>query len=206
MSDNLDVHWNGNMLCVIDIETTGLNPELHDIIDICVMPVNHLLEMRADVGFFNVQIRPDHPENIDPAALEVSKTNLREIMIHGMDSSETADMFVKWIERDLGLPKERRLMMLAHNWPFERAFLMEWLGPKTMDAYISGHYRDTMSMGLYLNDRYAFQAESVPFPKVGLTFMATRLKSEIGEPHTALGDCITTLNVYRELCSRRGGF
>ena len=60
-----------------------------------------------------------------------------------------------------------------------------------------------MSTALFFNDLADHHVEQIPFPKVNLRFVATRLRLEMdeGKFHDALYDCITTAKVYKRMLS-----
>ena len=115
-----------------------------------------------------------------------------------MDKYEAADLFVEWFYK-LKLAENKRIMPLAHNWTFDSSFIKKWLGPKTYGFHIDGRYRDSMSIAQYINDKADHKNERIPFPKVNLSYIASQLKIPHESAHTALGDCVVTGEVYREL-------
>ena len=52
-------HWNGHRMCAIDLETTGLNPRRHEIVQIAVIPVTHDLVIDKTVMPFVAIIKPE---------------------------------------------------------------------------------------------------------------------------------------------------
>lgn len=192
------IHLNGNMICVIDVETTGLDPENHEIVEVCFLPLDAKLEVRRDIVPFDIKIKPEKIDNINWEAFKINKTDFFKLCETGMDKYEAADLFEQWVEK-LGLPDRKRISPLAHNWKFDNAFIREWLSPPTSGLWIDGRSRDTMEVALYLNDRADHRNEQIPFPKVNLGYLASQLKIQGGKAHTALGDCITTAKVYKEL-------
>jgi DNA polymerase III epsilon subunit-like protein len=192
------IHLNGHIICVIDTETTGLNPDVNEIIEISVLPLDFNLEPRKDVPFFDIQIKPENEDAIDHDAFKVNKTDFYKLMQTGMDKYDAAELFVEWFDK-LKLAENKRIMPLAHNWSFDCEFIKKWLGPKTFHYHIDGRYRDSMSTAQYINDRADSKGQSIPFPKVNLGYIASQLKIPHDNAHTALGDCIVTGQVYKEL-------
>lgn len=191
-------HLNGNIICAVDCETTGLDFEKHEIVEIAFLPLDYELRIRKDVPFFDIKIRPENIEDIDWQAFKVSNTDFYKLQESGMDKWEAADLFVEWCEK-LKLPENKRIMPLAQNWNFDSIFIKKWLGPKTFEFYIDGRYRDTMTTALYLNDRAYHKGEQIPFPKVNLSYLASQLKISHDRAHTALGDCMVTAEIYKEI-------
>lgn len=197
-------HFNGNLVCSIDIETTGVKPGYHDIIQLAVLPLDsqfRILKVMADgtkVYPFEILIKPERPENIDQDAMSVNRLQMSEIMAHGLESFTAIDLLNDWFKK-LHLPYNKRIMPLAQNWVFEYGFLKAWLGPDMFAEIFDARYRDTMVSSLYLNDRADFHHERYPFPKNKLSYLASQLKVEQIKAHEALSDCVTTAEVYRRM-------
>ena len=190
------VHLNGNVLCVFDCETTGLDPFQHDIWQICCMPLDFNLD---PVGLpFEIMLKPRNPENRDTSA--ISKKNFNKAILSGMDYEVAAGLFAEWVDR-MNLGFKKRIMPLAHNWPFDRGFIIEWLGQETVDYYIDPRYRDTMVAGAFINDVCDHTAERIPLTKLNLRHVANCLHIDWddGAAHDAVYDCVKTAEVYRKL-------
>lgn len=196
------VHLNGHMMCAVDVETTGLRAGYHDLIQVCFLPLDNKLEPRQDLPIFDMAIKPTNVEKIDMKAMSVNRTKLGEILESGFEPETAFDMFEHWWQR-INMPENKRITPLAHNWPFDRSFLIEWMGWENFNHYIDGRYRDTMMIPGYQNDRSDFQAEQTPFAgSVTLNAVANRLGVEVIEKrtHDAMYDCLITAQVYKALC------
>lgn len=204
MGNNLQsmLHLNGNLLCAIDVETTGLDPDKHDIIQVAVVPVNNLLEPISDpLPFYHLmKPREDRLENIEKKAMKVCGINLSDLILNAQDQWTMADRFVEWFE-SLPLPLGKKLVPLAHNWPFDRDFMINWLGRATYEYVFFGHYRDLMAAALYLNDWSDFHGEPYPYQKVDLAYVCSTLKVKNDKAHDALNDCLATIKAYKALLS-----
>lgn len=192
------VTLNGNVLCVIDVETTGLQPGFHEITQVCFLPLDDTLNPRRDVGPFDLNLHIDYEERIDWNALKLSKINFLKHQQEAIDKYDAADLFESWVEK-LKLPPNKRISPLAHNWPFDRAFIFDWLQPTAFGAYIDGRFRDTMALAASINDIYDHKNEPIPFPKINLPYLCSMLKIPHEGAHTALNDCIVTAEVYKNL-------
>jgi DNA polymerase III epsilon subunit-like protein len=183
-------------MCVIDTETTGLDDAVHEIIEVCVMPLDTNIK---PVGLpFHMFLLPTHIETSDSPALEKNKTTKHQIMSRGVDSMKAADAFHDWFMK-LGLPEGKKIEPLGHNLGFDLGFIQKWLGFANFSYYFNYHKRDTAAIALYLNDRADLRAERYPFPKVNLSYLCSQLNVINLAPHTALGDCLATAEVYRKL-------
>lgn len=196
-------HWNGNMLCCIDIETTGLDPELHEIVQLCVLPLDSNIQPIQDIMPFYINIAPENPHTADYKAMHINKIDLVEITTRGFNTEKAKDLFYEWFD-NLGLPYTKwgnraRIIPLGQNYAFDMSFIKRWLGPVGYDDVFHPQYRDTMLAATYLNDRAAMHANRVPYSKVNLTWLASAYYIEYSRKHDALSDCMTTAQVYRKM-------
>jgi DNA polymerase III epsilon subunit-like protein len=192
------VHLNGNLLCAVDTETTGLDPEVHDIVQIAVLPLDSEIRPLEGILPFNMHLKPKRPQNADPKALKINRLNLVELIERGMEPDRGADIFMEWFEK-LNLGYNKRIAPLGHNYPFDRGFIHGWLGPKNYEFAFDYHVRDSVSAALFLNDRAAFHAEAAPYPKVNLKYLCSQLGVENQGAHDALQDCLATAECYRRM-------
>lgn len=206
-------HLNGNLLCVIDVETTGFDPAANDIVEICVLPLDFALDPHQRILPFSLEMAPRRLDTIDPEIYTIQKRldsgygenmcqnmeKIKDLVRRGVHQDKGAEMFVEWFERLL-LPSRKRIMPIAHNWVFDRAFIIEWLGWKTFDYIIHPCYRDTMCMSLFENDVHDCRGSGqYPFPKNNLAYLCSQLKVERPRAHTALDDCVATAQVFKKM-------
>ena len=209
MSSITQQHLNGDQMIAIDVETTGLEVGYHEICQLALVPVDNFYKPRADVRPLNIFIRPDYPEHIDPEALKVSKIKRSALLDYGIDSEKAKDVLEEWINK-LGLPhnkfgtKRCRIVPLGHNFDFDSAFLMHWLGGDQYSEWFNPHVRDTLTTALFLNDKASMKGQRVPFPKVSLVYIAAQLKVKYDNAHNALEDCRATAAVYRQMMMDQG--
>lgn len=140
------------------------------------------------------------PERAEKGAFRVNKLNPYVLRETAVDQWRGAELFEEWLPK-LQLPFGKKILPLAHNWPFEAGFLRKWLGSRAFDEFFFG-FRDTMALCNMLNDMADMQNLQWPFPKVNLEYVATTLRIENPNPHDALGDAVTTAHVYRVLMTK----
>ncbi len=204
-------HLNGKMLCVIDTETTGLDPRFHEIWQICIMPLDNNLRPSKDRFPFYIMIKPEHPEYIDWSVnvFKKNKAKIMDAMNRGHDREAAVDLLEDWINK-LGLPMNKygnRCLIepLGQNFGFDRGFMEQWLTVSRYQEWFDYHYRDLMHASLFLNDRANFHAEPVPFSKVNLRWLCNQLgvlNKDSHDAHDALADCVATAECYRRLCTQ----
>ena len=203
MMANSMQHWNGNQLCAVDTETTGLDYLYHEIVQICILSLDSNIEPRKDILPFYIDMRPWYPERADEAALKKNKLKLADLMLKGFDKDASIDLMEEWLEK-LDLPytasgRRKQIVPLGQNYAFDLRFILAWIGRKTYDEYFHYHFKDTMIAAGYLNDRAAMHGEKVPYPKVNLQYLCSTLKIKTDRAHDALQDCVATAKVYKEM-------
>ena len=198
------VNMDGHMLVSVDVETTGRVSGYHEMIQIAVAPLTSEIEPCPDVNPFYMDIAPLYPERCESGAGRVHGLNIAELVETCPDPWKVADLFDEWFQ-SLDLPFDRRLTPLAHNWAFERGFLMHWLGVESLDQFFHFHPRDTMLFALGINDAAAYHGLKTPFPYVGLGAMCKRFGIERGRAHDAMCDALATAKLYKAMLSSFGG-
>jgi len=200
---NAMVHWNGHQMCVIDTETTGLDPKYHEIIQVCILPLDSNIRPRKDVMPFYIEMIPEYPERADPEAMRVNRLDFAIIGQRGHHPDKARDLLDDWIGK-LGLPytkygTRKKIIPLGQNYSFDEAFMKSWLGVLTYNDYFHYEQRDTKRAAAYLNDRAGMHAETPPFSKTSLQWLCQRLDVENPRAHDALEDCVATAEVYRKM-------
>jgi len=205
-------HLNGNLLCTVDVETTGINERENEIVEVCILPLDKHLEPHPDILMFATELKPDFPERIDPEALRIQRRDthydmqntvrnqqrLYEIFKQGLPQGVGRDLLIDWFE-NLNLRPKKRIMPIAHNWVFDRGFLREWLGVSTFEYIFDPRYRDTLSISLFANDVADNHGQRCPYAKNNLQYLASQLKIETHKAHTAVEDCYTTAKVFKRM-------
>ena len=192
------VHINGHLMAAIDLETTGTQPGVHEIIQIAVVPLDANFQPMEGIRPFYTTVRPDHPERASAGAQLKHGIPMEELLLHAPSSEKVKDWLVDWFE-SLHLPIRRCLVPLAHNWAFESSFLKAWLGVEMVDQLFHSHARDSMLYATALNDRAACAGDPVHFQRVSLGYLCRQLNVVNSNPHDALADCLAGAEVYRTL-------
>jgi DNA polymerase III epsilon subunit-like protein len=92
------VHLNHNLMCCIDVETTGTRPGFHEIIQLSILPLDRDLN-RADPDrwpVFDMYIQPEHPERAAKVGTPITKQKLDTVMEHGLPNQQAKDIFFNW--------------------------------------------------------------------------------------------------------------
>lgn len=191
------ITFDKHLLCAVDLETTGLLAGYHEIVQICVLPLDENIEPRQDISPFYMNVKPFYPERASAMAMKVNGLSLNDLQ-GAPSSAQVIDCLHEWFE-ELNLPLNRRIVPLTQNAPFDIAFLKCWMGNEDYDSVFLRRGRDTMFAAAYLNDQAAYQNKTIPFTTVGLKNLCEKFGIDISGHHDALADCIATAKVYREL-------
>lgn len=190
------VTFNGNTLAALDIETTGVTPGYHEIVQIAIVPLDDDLDPQ-DRSPFYMLVKPEHPERAMREAMQVNQLKMADLM-QAPTQVQVQDTLEEWFQA-LELPQDKRLIALTQNGEFDIPFIKVWLGEVAYHRYFCYNGRDSMQYALGMNDSAAFKCQPVPFAGVGLKPLCNRLGILLEGHHDALSDCLATAKVYKEL-------
>ena len=191
------VSMNNNVLCAVDVETTGVLDSYNEIIQIACLPLDQHFDPHPDMRHFYINIRPDYPERWSMDAQKKHGITLEDL--EGCPSQgRSVELFAEWFKK-LDLPFGKRLIPLAHNYSFERGFLTHWLGVDGMNDHWQPHPRDTMGLAANVNDLYVWHGRKHPFYSLSLVSLCKKFDINLDNAHDALADCLATAKLYAEL-------
>lgn len=210
-------HFNGDIPCVVDTETTGFDPRTFDIVSMCILPLHpETLDIHPKIGAFDILIKPKRPENIDFDAIRIQRQNnhmgdaddivfvkeyIAKICREGLEPDYAKTLLYEWFQ-SLKLRPTKRIIPIAHNWPFDREHLIEWLGYNGFGFIFQHQYRDTMPITLFLNDVADWHGNEYPFQHHKLNALCNAMGIKRDRKHTALDDCVDTQKLYKALVKR----
>jgi len=175
-------------LAFIDLETTGLEPDKHEIIEIGIVLVEQSIsdekKMKMEVlEEFEVKVKPEHIENADPVGLRINHYNEKDWL------------FAADLQNALRTVSEKTkgAIMVGHNVAFDFAFLenaFERLGIENKMHY---HKLDTISIAF----AKLYGHENID--KLSLRVLCEYLGIKNARAHSALSDARATLEVFQKL-------
>lgn len=175
----------GIVYYILDTETTGLDKEKHEIVEISIIRC-------SDLNQLTLMIRAEHPETASARALEVtgktySDLNKGESKEHAVSSVDT------WFTQD-GLTPEHRCIV-AHNAPFDQRFVHA-LWKKVNKKFQANCWLDTKTLAkLWANKQGISKPESLTLEaslKIG------GIKPISKDVHTAKGDSRNTYLLWKK--------
>jgi DNA polymerase-3 subunit epsilon len=173
--------WREASWCVVDLELTGLDPDRHEIVSFGALPVES-----GRVQLHHAVTGLARPEGV------LSESSIR---VHGMRAADLADAppldaaIVPLLEAMTGR------ILVAHAARVERAFL----GPalRRQGVKLRGPIVDTITLGqVWLHERDGSSPRWV-----SLTALAGLLGLPAERPHDALGDALTTAQIFIALAT-----
>lgn len=168
-------------LVFVDVETTGLDPFRHEIIEIACLVVDpQTLEVKK--GYLT-KAQPEHLETADPVALRKNKFSL--------EAWENAKPLNQVLEEINSLAPGG--MFTGFNVSFDRAFIETAFRKEGVTSNFDYHWVDVMSLVYWR----LFSDEKLK--RLRLTHVCEVLGIPLEEAHTAMGDTRATLEVYRYL-------
>ena len=168
-------------LAFLDLETTGLDPERHDIVEIGVIRVRG--DTLAEITHTDVRVRPERLTNACPEALAIGGYSTR-----GWQHAASLREALIWIS-----PYLKGASLADHNVAFDRAFLdAAWERARLAPTAMDHHSLDTMMLS------WPLLASGV-VESLSLDAVTDYLGLERPEPHGALADARCSLQVARRL-------
>jgi DNA polymerase III subunit epsilon len=178
--------WREADFCVVDLETTGLDPAVHEIISFAAL---HIARGRLRLDDVRYQL-------IRPRRMPDRET----ILIHGLRRAELADAPPLAEALDGLLEALAGRVMVAHVASIEEGFLRAALsgsGIRLINPIV-----DTAALGAEL-----FRLrEQDSAGALELTRLAEDLGLPVHRPHEADGDALTTAQAFLSLATHLDGF
>lgn len=169
-------------LAFVDIETTGLDVTMHEIIEIGCVITTPSLEVIEE---FELKIKPEHIENANPVALKINHYNEAD-WLDAVPLDQGMQIFAE---------KVKDCIMVGQNIAFDAGFI-EYAFSK-LDIANTMHYHrlDTISIA------WAKFHDDQDLQHFSLREMCLRFGIENKKAHTGLGDARATYELYKKLMS-----
>jgi DNA polymerase-3 subunit alpha (Gram-positive type) len=174
----------GKRLAFIDLETTGLNPYNHEIIEIgCLIAKQNERSEWVTIDEFEFKVKPEHIETAEVGALRVN----------GYD--ESAWMFAHSLEEALKTLSQKcdGCVLVGQNISFDYSFLSYAFGQKKIKDPFFYAKLDTISLA-YMRFR-----KDETMTSFTLRELCERLGIKNEKAHSALADIRATFEIFKRL-------
>ncbi len=175
-------------LAFIDTETTGMDPERHEIIELAVIIARQVerpgrgakLELVEECEW---KIKMEHPEKAEEEALRVNGYNEVDWMF-AVDRKKAMQEFSK---------KTEGCIFVSHNITFDYSFVMKAFAETLAENNMHYAKLDTISIA------YARLYDVPQAERFSLRALCNLLKVENAKAHTALADTRALYECYKKM-------
>ena len=170
-------------LAFIDVETTGIDHDLFEIIELGVVIAKLKDDTLVVVDQMDVKIHPKHIETAEPAALRVNGFNEADWLF----AVTLEDAMKTFAEKTEGA------VFVAHNATFDYGFIEKALKDTGTESKMHYHKLDTISLAfgvLFGND---------DMNKLSLRALCEYYSIENKKAHSAFADAYATYEVFKKL-------
>lgn len=180
-------------LAILDVETTGLQPGHHEMIDIGLIYTD--LDGN-EIARFYTRILPDFPERASEGAVAVNAFSVdRWEALGAVSEAEAVDLLLAFHEAHRG---DRIWMMTAFNSWFDAAFLQAFLAEEGYNARDLYHYHVLDIPSMAWGDGAMGVTSSVLAANYGLPD-----ETRVPEEHTGATGAAFNLALYQAIVKRR---
>ena len=167
-------------LVFIDLECTGLDPSIHEILEIGCLVVDSNLNVFKT---YEAKVLPEHIETADPAALEING--------YTKEKWKDAILLKQSLEEVNLLAKDA--MFAGWNISFDWMYLEKEFQRAKVVPLFDYHLIDAMSIA-YSKFLHLSEPDGLNLRK-----LAEYYKIEMGELHGALEDATATFEIFKKL-------
>ncbi len=182
----------------IDVETTGLNPDVHGLVEVGYIIEIDGEEIEKEVFKIN-PLTYSREVEIDSKALEINGKSLYDLKSYE-DSNRVLELFLYSIGKHIDkTDKKDKFVIKGYNVGFDINFLMAWFKDCNNDyfgAWFSYKEIDVFALVKVLKDQNMFETENDKLLTICKHF-------DIGlNAHNALDDIVATKKLYTILTDK----
>ncbi len=170
-------------LAFVDIETTGLDRDKGEIIELGVVIAKMKDGALVVTDQLDLKIQPTHIETADPQALRINGYNEAD-WLFAVSLEEAMKAFVE---------KTKGAIFLAHNITFDYPFIETALARTGVSHDLHFHKIDTLSLA------FGILHTSGDLGKLSLRMLCEQFGIENKKAHSAFADAYATYEVFKKL-------
>lgn len=171
---------------VIDTETTGLNPEINNILTMAIL----LCEEGSVKPIKSREFKFKYDNyNVSVGALKINKIDLVE---HDKNAYDTFDDVIDFLHLAYMECSYNKPTVIGHNVGFDLGFIHKSIGKEKWEQYVSYRNIDTCTIGRFLSDCGIVKLDNVSLGNLVDYFGL----NDYNNLHNALYDATKTWEVY----------
>lgn len=168
------------MLATIATKTTGLKPELHEVIELAICYVDSGED-------YYYRIKPEKPETYDSKVQEIN--GISAAVASGFPSKEDVAKQI--------LTSHKKLIAIGHNIKFDYDMLLSTFGPDFVkELFDQTQFNDTMNMANALKIKLMTEGKPVPFKNLRLKTIADALGVKFTHKCSVIRECYKKILAY----------
>ena len=168
-------------IAITDVETTGLDPTIHEIVEVGLFVINQQTLEVLDT--FDVKVRPEHIETADEFALK----------LNGYNDADWQNALTLQEAMTLYGEKTKDAIFCAHNVTFDWSFILKAFKETGIKNLMDYHRVDLFTMAW-------MKLKNSGLEKFNLNKVAEHLRiPEEPMPHRAINGAMTAYEIYKRL-------
>lgn len=184
------------IVCAIDTETTSVDMLKAEAVEIAIVPLNKQYEPEVQIPPLELLINPGVQALDEGAeALAFNKIGRDHILKDGLPKKDVLGFIKGWMY-SYGITT---IIPLGHNWSYDRVVINRLLTTPEAEKIFFRRSKDSHTLAVSVNDRYAFHGLPEPFKSTRLGDLAKQFGVSPEGAHRAKHDCIMCAKVYQEL-------
>lgn len=170
-------------LAFIDVETTGTDPKVHEIIEIAAIIARLKDGVLTITDQLDLKVQPKHIETAEPAALRVNGYDEAD-WLFAVSLEEAMQSFAK---------KTEGAVFVAHNVIFDHSFVQAAFESTGIENAMHYHKLDTISVA------FASLHNSDDISKLSLRALCQHFEIENKAAHSAYADAYATYELFKKM-------
>ena len=179
----------------IDVETTGLDPKMHSIVQCSgIIEIDDVEKDR-----FDLRIRPLQGSHIDPAALKVIGKTSEDLMAYPNNADQFSEFLLLLKKHVNRYDRKDKMFFVAYNGTFDMQFIRAWFEARLDKYFGSWFYFPPLDiMTIAANEMMDVRSEMTDF-KLGTVCEQLGIEWDELAAHDALYDVEKTMEVHSRL-------